>query len=325
MGSLADPLDSLLALLPTDQYLLPSSPSYTAESSTWSTHRDQHPRVVLRPTSLNTLTTAITHLAAHPSLSYNVRSRGFGSASATDVLISMTAFDEFTYDSEAKTVILGAGSDWRRFYEEMEKVAPREMIVGARTPCIGVGGSTLCSGFSWLSHEYGCVSDAGNLLDAEVVLADGRVVWAVRDGYGEDLMWAMRGTEGGFGIVTRFKFSVKPFEENGRIWAGPILLPRERVREVARGIARMCARTDVHPKVALFLYVMRKEVLKFIAGGGNEDKLVVHAYDALGEEHGRKEFAWALEIEGAIDMTRANMTMRDVTDLQGELRGGAVR
>jgi hypothetical protein len=317
MGSLASPLDELRSLLSTSEYILPSSPSYAAESSVWATHRDLHPQVVVRPTSLTSLITTVKFLAAHPSLSYNVRSRGFGSASASDVLISMTAFDEFSYDVRNKTVTLGAGATWGQFYEEMEKVAPKEMIVGARTPCIGVGGSTLCSGFSWLSHEYGCVSDAGNLLDAEVVLADGRVVWAVKDGY-QDLMWAMRGTEGGFGIVTRFKFSVKPFEENGHIWAGPILLPRGRVKEVASGIAKMCGRKDVHPKVALFLYVMKKEALKFIKGGELEDMMVVHAYDALGEEHGRKEFEWALEMEGAIDLTRGGMTMKDVCDLQGE-------
>lgn len=187
--------------------------------------------------------------------------------------------------------------------------------MGARTPCIGVGGSTLCSGFSWLSHEYGCVSDPANMLDAEVVLADGSVVWASEN---PDLMWALRGTEGGFGIVTRFKFSVKRFEENGHIWGGPILVPRNGIKEVSEGIARMCARTDVHPKVGLFLYVMRKELMTFIAGGGNEDMLVVHAYSGLGEELGRKDFDWSLKLKGAIDMTKANMTMRDVTNLQGE-------
>ena len=60
---------------------------------------------------------------------------------------------------------------------------------------------------------------------------------------------------------------------------------------------------------------MRKEVLAFI--GADQDMLVIHAFDALGEEHGRKEFAWALDIEGAIDQTKGNMKLRDVSALQG--------
>lgn len=133
----------------------------------------------------------------------------------------------------------------------------------------------------------------------------------------------MRGTEGGFAIAVRFKFSAKPFPENGKIWAGPILIPRNKVQEMAQGVARMCARTDMHPKVALFVYVLKAEMLKSLAGG-DQDMLVVHAYDGLGEEHGRKEFEWALKIEGAVDQTKADMTMKEVCALQeglGELIG----
>lgn len=149
------------------------------------------------------------------------------------------------------------------------------------------------------------------------MLADGTVTWASLH---PDLFWAMRGTEGGFAIATKFVFSVKHFEENGKIWAGPILLPRSQTAEVARRIARMCGREDVHPKVAMFLYVMKKEMLKLLSGGdgAGEDMLVVHAYDGLGEEHGRREFGWALDIEGAVDMTRSNMTMKEVCAMQGE-------
>lgn len=54
---------------------------------------------------------------------------------------------------------------------------------------------------------------------------------------------------------------------------------------------------DVDPRVFALL-VPLKEVI------------IVNAYDALGEEHGRKTFAWALNIEGAMDTTR-------VTNLRG--------
>ena len=46
-----------------------------------------------------------------------------------------------------------------------------------------------------------------------------------------------------------------------------------------------------------------------------EDILVLHVYDAFGENHGRETFRWALEKEGAIDRTRIT-NLRGIIDLQ---------
>ena len=72
----------------------------------------------------------------------------------------------------------------------------RTIVVACRTPCIGIGGSILCGGFSWLSAEYGLTSDPQNMLDAQVVKLDGQVVWASAE---PDLLWALRGAGGSFG------------------------------------------------------------------------------------------------------------------------------
>lgn len=45
--------------------------------------------------------------------------------------------------------------------------------------------------------RFGMISDPQNLLDAQVVLRDGRVVWAAKEE--PDLMWALRGDGGNFG------------------------------------------------------------------------------------------------------------------------------
>lgn len=150
------------------------------------------------------------------------------------------------------------------------------------------------------------------MLDVQVVKLDGSVVWASSE---PDLLWAMRGTETGFGIVTAFKFQARPYPENGHIWAGPIFIPRDKVPEAAKGIMSMSEAGDVDPKVSMFLYVMRKELLHLI--GATQDVLVIHCFDGRGEEHGRKTFKWAFEIEGAIDHTTGGMTSKDVAGLQG--------
>lgn len=57
-------------------------------------------------------------------LDIGVRSSGYGSASARDVLISMSAFDEFEFDKDKEILTIGAGQPWRDYYEKMEKIAP---------------------------------------------------------------------------------------------------------------------------------------------------------------------------------------------------------
>lgn len=179
----------------------------------------------------------------------------------------------------------------------------------------------MCGGFSWISSQYGCISDSNNLLDAYVVKADGSHFWAAEKD--PELLWAMRGSAGGFAIATHFKFRARRHPQDGHLWAGSILIPRSKADEVAKGIARMVERdanNEVEPgakgKTGMFLFVLRKELLQH--AGANEDILLITAFDERGEEAGRKEFQWAFDLEGVNDQTKGDMTMLDVANLQGE-------
>lgn len=91
------------------------------------------------------------------------------------------------------------------------------------------------------------------------------------------------------------------------------MLPHDALPQVAKAIPDFIARNE-DPKVTMFLYVLKRQLLQSISA--DQDMLVVHAFDGLGEEHGRKAFDWALSVPGAIDQTGLN-SLRQVAELQG--------
>lgn len=208
-------LSTLKNLLSSSEIITPEQPSYLEESKTWAQQKYQHPSLVIRPSSLESLSTALKFLA-ESSLDFQVRCGGAGNASAKDVVLSTRAFNGLKFDRENEVVFLGAGALWSEYYEEMERVAPEytgeapslqltlfvsstdsmPVVVACRTPFIGVGGSILEGGFSWLSGDHGCASDPDNMLDAQVVKVDGSVVWASEE---PDLLWGLRGAQLGLG------------------------------------------------------------------------------------------------------------------------------
>ena len=92
----------------------------------------------------------------------------------------------------------------------------------------GIAGLTLGGGFGHLTRQYGLSCD--NLLSADVVTADGRLVTASAT-ENPDLFWAIRGGGGNFGVVTSFEYQLHPVHT---IYGGPVFYPAEQAGEVMR-------------------------------------------------------------------------------------------
>ncbi len=103
----------------------------------------------------------------------------------------------------------------------------------------GVPGLTLGGGHGYLTRKYGLTID--NLLEADVVLADGRFVTAGPH-ENEDLFWVLRGGGGNFGVVTSFLFRAHPVDT---VYAGVTLWSFERAGDVLRWYRDFCRQAPI--------------------------------------------------------------------------------
>lgn len=90
----------------------------------------------------------------------------------------------------------------------------------------GIAGLTLGGGSGYLTRKHGLTVD--NLIEADVVLADGSFVTASKE-KNADLLWALRGGGGNFGVVTSFLFQAHPVS---MVYGGPMFWEIKDARRV---------------------------------------------------------------------------------------------
>jgi FAD/FMN-containing dehydrogenase len=127
-------------------------------------------------------------------------------------------------DPERRVARVGAGARW-------EQVIAAAAPFGLAPPSgshgsVGVAGFTLGGGVGWLSRKHGFAAD--NLLRADLVTADGRIVTATAEREPE-LFWALRGAGRNFGVVTALEIRLAPVAS---VYAGTASFPVERAGEL---------------------------------------------------------------------------------------------
>jgi hypothetical protein len=140
------------------------------------------------------------------------------------LVIDLSGLKFVRVNTSDNTVRVGGGNVWG---EVDHATHPYGLAVPAGIiSTTGVGGLTLGGGVGHLSRKYGLTID--NLLEADMVLADGSLVTVNKD-QNKDLFWAIRGGGGNFGIVTSFKFQAHPVK---KVIGGPSLWPIEQTEEI---------------------------------------------------------------------------------------------
>ena len=129
--------------------------------------------------------------------------------------------------SAARTARAQPGVKWIEFDRETQAFGLA--TTGGTVSDTGIAGLTLGGGLGWLSSKYGLTVD--NLLSADVVIADGRLLTASAT-ENEDLFWGLRGGSGNFGVVTSFEYQLHAVGPT--VVGGMVVYPLAKAKEVLR-------------------------------------------------------------------------------------------
>lgn len=207
----------------------PEEPGYDDARAVYNAMHNRYPILIVQPMDSADVASAV-RFAAEQNLLLSIKGgahnvNGFASNDG-GMVIDLSAMRNVFVDPAARTASVGGGALWG-------DVDHATHAFGLATPSgiistTGVAGLALGGGFGHLTRRYGLSSD--NLISAEVVTADGKIVTASGD-ENPDLFWAIRGGGGNFGVVTHFTFKLHPVST---VYGGPIFFPAEASGQVLR-------------------------------------------------------------------------------------------
>ena len=207
----------------------PGDPDYDSARALYNGMIDKRPRLIARCVDVAEVITAV-NFARENGVLLAIRGGGHngpGLGSCNDgLVIDLSMMKSVRVDPATKTVRVEGGctsGDVDHATHAFGLAVPFGIV-----STTGIAGLTLGGGTGYLTRKYGLTID--NLLEADVVLADGSVVTTSKSQH-PDLFWAIRGGGGNFGVVTSFLFQAHPVK---MVYAGPIFWDAIHAQQVMR-------------------------------------------------------------------------------------------
>jgi pimeloyl-ACP methyl ester carboxylesterase/FAD/FMN-containing dehydrogenase len=208
----------------------PGDPPYEDACTLFNTMIDRRPRLVAVCVVVDDVVAALAFAREH-DLPIAVRGGGHSVAGLSlcddGVVLDMRGMADIEVDAQRRTVRVGGGAVWA----DVDRATQAHGLAttGGRVSTTGVAGLTLGGGSGWLERKHGLACD--NLIGAQLVTWDGRIVRA-SETENPELLWALRGGGGSFGVVTAVELALHPLGPD--VWAGVALFDAERAHDVLR-------------------------------------------------------------------------------------------
>jgi FAD/FMN-containing dehydrogenase len=207
--------------------LRPGDPGYDDARKLYNGIIDKRPALIARCLSVDDIVHCVNFAREH-DIELSVRGGGHGVAGKAlcdnGLVIDLSRMRGVKIDPGSKRALVEPGARWKELDSEAQRYGLA--TTGGRVSSTGVAGFTLGGGAGWLMGRFGLACD--NLVSADVVTAEGEVVRA-SDQENTDLLWALRGGGGNFGVVSSFEFSLHPIEMT---LSGLLAWPRTKAVEV---------------------------------------------------------------------------------------------
>src|SRR3954471_10862487 len=209
--------------------LSPGAPGYDDARAVHNGLVDRRPALIVRARTADDIVAALA-LARGAGLEVSVRGGGHNVAgrAVTDggLMIDLSPMKAIAVDPERRTATAEGGVTWA----ELNAATAEHglAVTGGAVSTTGIAGLTLGGGLGWLMGKHGLAVD--NLLAVDLVTAAGEVL-EVDDADHPDLLWALRGGGGNFGVATSFTYRLHPV---ATVTGGLIAHPFEAAGDVLR-------------------------------------------------------------------------------------------
>jgi FAD/FMN-containing dehydrogenase len=237
----ADELRSALSC----EVIVPADTSFDEARTIFNATIDRRPVAIVWPRSTDDVAAAV-RWAREADVPIAVRGGGHNVAGHAvadgSLVIDLRLRRDVIVDPARQRASVGGGALWVDV--DAATTAHGLAVPGGTFGDTGVGGLTLGGGLGFLMGTGGLTCD--NLVRAEVVTADGSVVTA-GEGGDPELLWALRGGGGNFGVVTQFEFGLHPV---GALFAGYLSVPIEAAGLAMRVLAEFAH--DMPDELAIF-------------------------------------------------------------------------